>query len=245
MSTLYSNEEEHIPLSFAPYVKAEDSNRIGRHFKTKEAVVFDSWYGSKETFDFLTSRGQTWITEAKTNRVIQWEDNRLQDDWLQIKQVFKKMPKKAHKRINTDIKDTRFKWYIELETVMKNVGKAKLVFLRKKKEQQNLHSTITNNTSLTTNQTIQYYKRRWDIEVFYRDCKQHLGMGEYQVRKLDAVVRHLHLVFLSYTILKGLACNPHPFSHILKGTKTIGTICQRLKLWTLNHLIKNPKPHPT
>jgi len=28
----------------------------------------------------------------------------------------------------------------------------------------------------------EYYKKRWNIEVFYRDCKQHLGMGEYQVR---------------------------------------------------------------
>ena len=257
VSTLYSNGEEQIPLSFAPYVKAEDAEETGRHFKTKfqmgrelleksllyvepEAVVFDSWYGAKELFDFLTSRGQTWITEAKTNRLIQWED-----EWLQIKQVFKLIPKKAFKRIDTEIEDTRFKWYLELEIVMKNVGRVKLTFLRKRKNSKTFTALITNNTKLNTSQIIQYYKRRWDIEVFYRDCKQHLGMGEYQVRKLDAVVRHLHLVLLAYTILKGLACNSHLFSHILKGIKTIGTICQRLKRWTLTNLIKTPKTHPT
>ncbi len=44
--------------------------------------------------------------------------------------------------------------------------------------------------------------------MFYRDCKQHFGMGEYQTRKLAAVVKHLHLVFLVYTLLKNVWYSP-------------------------------------
>ena len=254
VSTFYSNGEESIPMSFAPYVK---SDMTERHFKTKlqlgrellekalvyvkpEAITFDSWYGAKELFDFLTARGQTWITEAKTNRVIMWED-----EWLQVKQVFKRTSKESYKRINSEVEGTRFKWYLEVETMMKNVGKVKLVFLRKRRNSKTFTALIINNTDLSTSQIIQYYKKRWDIEVFYRDCKQHLGMGECQIRKLDAVVRHLHLVFLAYTLLKGSACISTYFSHILKGIKAIGTICQRLKRWTLQQLIKTTKSLPT
>lgn len=254
VSTFYSNGEESIPLSFASYVKSDVTER---HFKTKlqmgrellekafiyvrpEVVTFDSWYGAKELFDFLMSRGQTWITEAKTNRVILWEN-----EWLQVKKVFGQIPKDRYKRIDSEVEGTRFKWYLELEITMKNVGKIKLVFLRKRKNSKTFTALITNNTNLSTSQIIQYYKKRWDIEVFYRDCKQHLGMGECQIRKLDAVVRHLHLVFLAYTLLKGIARNSTYFSPILKGIKAIGTICQRLKRWTLQQLIKTTKSLPT
>jgi len=252
VSTFYSNGEDSIPLSFEAYVKSDATDG---HFKTKlqlarellekalvyvdpEAVTFDSWFGAKELFDFLTARGQTWVTEAKINRLIQWED-----EWQQVKEVFKQIPKDEYKRIDSEVEGTRFKWHKELEVTMKNVGKVKLVFLRKRKNSKTFTALITNNTDLSTSQIIQYYKKRWDIEVFYRDCKQHLGMGECQIRKLDAVVIHLHLVFLAYTLLKGIACNSALFSHILKGTKAIGTICQRLKHWTLKQLIKSPKSH--
>lgn len=254
VSTFYTYGEESIPMSFAPYVKSDATER---HFKTKlqlgrellekafvhvkpEAVTFDSWYGAKELFDYLASRGQTWITEAKSNRVIQWED-----DWLQVRQVFGQISKDAYTRIDSEMEGKQFRWYLEVETTMKNVGKVKLIFLRKRKNSKNFTVLITNNINLSAIQVIQYYKKRWDIEVFYRDCKQHLGMGECQIRKLDAVVRHLHLVFLAYSLLKGIACNSTLLSHILKGIKAIGTICQRLKRWTLQQLIKTAKPAPT
>ena len=81
------------------------------------------------------------------------------------------------------------------------------------------------------------YKRRWDIEVYYRDCKQCLGMGEYQVRSIDVGVIHLLLVSLAYTLLKGIASG-RLFQHIFHGANSIGAMCEALKRFVAVRLFK-------
>ncbi len=146
------------------------------------------------------------------------------------------------KRINKKIGEKRFKWFYETIIVMKNVGRVKLVILRGRKNSKAFTFLVSNNTSLDGMHVLEYYKKRWSIEVFHRDCKQYLGMGEYQARKLDAVVIHLHLVFLAYTLLKNAMCNPFLCS-ILKGIQAVGSACKKLKRWVFNQLLKKSKKH--
>lgn len=248
VSTFYSNGQQKLPMHFALYFKKEYAELSEHHFKTKpqlsielikralciihpNAIAFDLWYGSKMLFDFIDAMGLTWVTEAKTNRLVHFNGV-----WIPVKKMFKQIPMRDYHKLKTKLNDSRFKWYAELEVLMKNIGRVKIVILRKRKNSKNFTALISNNLDLDAIQIIKYYKCRWDIEVFYRDCKQHLGMGEYQVRKLDAVVRHLHLVFLAYTILKGRPCKSL-YSKILAGISSIGSICERLKHWIFNQML--------
>ena len=127
---------------------------------------------------------------------------------------------------------------------MKNVGEVKLVILKERINSKKCMFLVSNDIMMDGMKIFEYYKKRWNIEVFYRDCKQHLGMGEYQVRKLDAVVIHLHLVFLAYTLLKNNCFNP-VLNTILHGIKTIGSICSRLKRWVCKQLVKIFRKNPS
>ena len=118
---------------------------------------------------------------------------------------------------------------------MKHVGKIKLVLLKTRKNSRKFKALVTNDLNCPGEDVIKYYKRRWDIEVFYRDCKQHLGMGDYQVRGLGPVVIHLQFVFLAYNLLKN-CCSPGILV-LLKGVRAIGSICKRLKAWMLELLL--------
>jgi hypothetical protein len=254
VSTFYQNQEQQVPLYFAPYVKKEVAEKNNIWFKTKiqialdllrmslvqvkpEAIVIDTWYMCKEVIDFLNSRGHILVSQAKSNRLIQ-----AGDEWISLSTYAKNLPKKVFKRINKNIGEKRFKWFYETTIVMKNVGLVKLVILRERKNSKTYTYLVSNNTDLDGMQILEYYKKRWSIEVFHRDCKQHLGMGEYQVRGLDAVVIHLHLVFLAYTLLKNAWCNPF-LNHLLNGIKAIGSICKRLKRWVFEQFTKESKKH--
>jgi SRSO17 transposase len=247
VSTFYRTSRGQLPLYFEPYVKKEVAETTDTWFRTKiqialdllrqslaqvqpAAIVFDEWYMCHELVDFINSRGFTWVSQAKTNRCIQ-----VNDEWIGLAKYAQVLPHAMFHRITAEVEVKRFKWFLETTVVMKNVGAVKLVILKQRKNSRTYTFLVSNNISLHGLQVLEYYKKRWSIEVFHRDCKQHLGLGEYQVRKLDAVVIHLHLVFFAYTLLKNAQSNPL-LNSILMGIKSVGSACQRLKRWMLERL---------
>ncbi|MHB8566717.1 MAG: hypothetical protein ACYC7D_01545 [Nitrososphaerales archaeon] len=46
------------------------------------------------------------------------------------------------------------------------------------------------------------YAYRWSIGGFHKDAKQSLGLGDYQLRKIQGVKRHVSMVFFAYIILQ-------------------------------------------
>lgn len=248
VSTFYHNTDGvHVPLYFTPYVKEEYAPGLDIWFKTKiqialdllrkslshiipEVVVFDAWYMSKELVDFIGCRGLSWVSSAKSNRLVQ-----VDDTWISVSRYAKDLSKQSFERIDKTLDEQRFKWSYETTVVMKNIGLVKLVILRQRRNSKTFTFLVSNNTDLDGLQVLEYYKKRWAIEVFYRDCKQHLGMGEYQVRRLDAVVIHLHLVVLAYTLLKNAWCSPY-LNILLNGVRAVGSVCKRLKRWVFHQL---------
>lgn len=43
---------------------------------------------------------------------------------------------------------------------------------------------------LKADKMLNIYAKRWKIETFYRDAKQELGMEDYEMRKIEGVMRH-------------------------------------------------------
>lgn len=61
---------------------------------------------------------------------------------------------------------------------------------------------ISTDVSLTTSTIIEYYLKRWDIEVSYRYHKTGLGFDEYQVESLTSIKRFWSMVFMTYSFLE-------------------------------------------
>jgi IS4 transposase len=60
---------------------------------------------------------------------------------------------------------------------------------------------VCTNLHLLAIDIIRYYAKRWKIEQMIKDLKQRLGFGDYQVRDLHALQRHVALALLSYFVL--------------------------------------------
>ena len=82
---------------------------------------------------------------------------------------------------------------------IKEVGKVAVVVVREKRKKP-IYLVCTN-LHLPAINVIQYYARRWKIEQMIKDLKQRLGLGDYQVRNLRAIQRHVAVVLLSYFAL--------------------------------------------
>ena len=56
-----------------------------------------------------------------------------------------------------------------------------------------LLSVVTNELDMEARTVIATYEKRWRIEVLFKELRNSLGLGEYQVLRRTAIERHLHL----------------------------------------------------
>ena len=79
---------------------------------------------------------------------------------------------------------------------------AKLVFVRNRNKKTDYLVLISTDTSLTEQEIIQLYGKRWDIEVFFKTSKSLLKLtGECRSISYDAMCTQTAIVFARYVFL--------------------------------------------
>ena len=82
---------------------------------------------------------------------------------------------------------------------------------------------ISTNVSLSTEQILGFYVVRWEIEVYFRDCKNKLAIDKYQIRSSKGI-KHLWVIYsLAYNIVC-MESDTYNFSagyHILRNQMCI------------------------
>ena len=61
---------------------------------------------------------------------------------------------------------------------------------------------VTNNLRLPARKVVEYYELRWQIEVFFRELKGQLGLGDYQGTEFTSYERYVTLALLGYMVLE-------------------------------------------
>ena len=94
---------------------------------------------------------------------------------------------------------------------------AKIVFVRARNSKKWL-ALLSTDVDLSDEEIVKLYKRRWDIEVFFKISKSYLQLAkEFQSRSYDALVAHTTIVFARYIMLE-LA------RRSAKDPRTLGTL---------------------
>jgi hypothetical protein len=93
---------------------------------------------------------------------------------------------------------------------------------------------ITNRTYWEVHRVLKTYRKRWTgTETFHRDGKQHLGMGECQLRDGVGQTRHMHLVVLAYSALMRQLRHDRAQEWAQIRLMTIGEACRQIFRETL------------
>ncbi|MEZ4565761.1 MAG: transposase [Desulfobacterales bacterium] len=81
-----------------------------------------------------------------------------------------------------------------------NGKSARIIFVASDKKRGWL-ALLSTNTSLAEPEIIRLYGKRWDIEVFFKMCKQHLKLvKEIQLRDFDGLIGHTSMVLARYSM---------------------------------------------
>ena len=89
-----------------------------------------------------------------------------------------------------------------LLSVNVKVGQEQKDGVRNRANRKDWLALICTDTSLSEEEIIRIYGKRWDIEVFFKTCKSFLNLGsEYHGLSYDALTAHAALVFTRYMLM--------------------------------------------
>ena len=83
----------------------------------------------------------------------------------------------------------------------RKIGLINTVYSKEKGKKREPIALVTTDLGATPKEVIERLGHRWAIELFFRSCKQDLGMGHYQGRHWEGVDQHLQLVLITHLLL--------------------------------------------
>ena len=164
----------------------------------KVTVLFDAYYLCPNVTRACGSKKYRYVGVAKKNRNF-FADGRDRD-----KRKISKYGANVLKR-DGRFQTCRGKKYRLAERVgrLSKLGRVKLVFSRRIKEKCWI-CMATNETRWGALRVLSEYLNRWPIEVLFKESKQYLGLGDYQVLRYRGIERYLHLVLIAHLLLTHL-----------------------------------------
>ena len=154
-------------------------------------VLFDSWFSSPKTITVLkTDCELDTIAMAKKSSKIKYG---YQDGKYNIKEIYKQCKKRRG----------RSKYLLSVDVTAGNEAiPAKIVCVRNKSKKKDWLAIISTDTTISEEEIIRIYGKRWDIEVFFKTCKSYLHLAK-ECRSLsyDALTAHVSVVFVRYMML--------------------------------------------
>ena len=164
------------------YNKDKDEKTKNDHFREMlantyaKAVMFDSWYASKDNLIMLDELKKLFYAGIKSNRIVFDKDGKK-----------KKIPEtKDGELIN-----------------LKGINFKVRVFHRVSKHGDGVRYFITNDLSISSyEEFIEKYSLRWKIEEFHREIKQLTGIERCQARLGIIQRNHITFCLLAWQALK-------------------------------------------
>lgn len=155
-------------------------------------VLFDSWFSSPKEIRSIKELGLDVVAMVKKSSKIHYLYNGQKKSVKDIFAHSKKRPGRSRYLLSTTV---------ELSSDEGNLS-AKLVFVRNRSKRNDYLVLISTDISLTEDEIIQLYGKRWDIEVFFKVSKSLLRLTK-ECRSLsyDAMCAHIAIVFMRYMFL--------------------------------------------
>ena len=238
VNSFYTDSDDNdFPVKTDIYVREKDCNKNKLDFKTKREIaieqidfalqaglpiglaIVDAGYEGEEFTRELLLRNLDFIIGVRVSTNVSVNRQKR----ISVGQYLERLTDTDFK---THITDKQSYFYHITKVSIRGIGAVKLIISYIDGDEENVKCYITN-LDQPDEIIIKLLIKRWIIECFHRDAKQHLGLEAYQVRKgrgmqvvALAILTAYTLVILAARILK----TP------IRALRTIGEVCRYLQL---------------
>jgi hypothetical protein len=190
--------------------------------------AFDCYFTCAENLNYLHQKGRGYVGDLKFNRKI-W----FQGKALKANELAAEIPAASRKPVWLNSKK---QWYFTKTVHLPDVSHpVRLVILwNRKNGKQAVKMVVTNRIQWEIIRILSVYRKRWTgTETFHRDGKQHLGMGDCQLRQGEGQTRHMYLVMVAHSLLMSEMQQNRVSEWAHRILTTIGEACRAITRETL------------
>lgn len=232
------------PLEFHRFKKREQCEATGEVFQDHTNLfcqlvdwvcereipgdfAFDSYFTNAPVLNHIHEKtspqgeSRAYVGDLKTNRKIE-----VQGRTMRVDEFATTIPRESRKELRR--RDDR-QWYFTCTVRLPGVRhRVRIVILwDNRQDKAPLKIFVTNRTRWEVQRILSVYRQRWTgTETFHRDGKQHLGMGDCQLRHGRGQTRHMYLVMLAYSLLMRQLHTADAKAWALTRLTTIGQACR-------------------
>lgn len=158
---------------------------------TADYVLFDSWFSNPAQITAIKANDMDAIaTINKSSRI----DYIYEGKMLNIKEIYSQNKKRRGR--------SRYLLSIDVMVGKDNPIPAKIICVRNKANRKDWLAFICTDISLSEEEIIRIYGKRWQIEVFFKTYKSMLNLiDECHSLSYDALTAHIAIVFTRYMLL--------------------------------------------
>jgi hypothetical protein len=208
-----SKKQQKARYSKKRSAKSAGKQRENEYFKTKTEMLIemiktailrgirfdylltDSWFTNFELIKFIVSRKikcHFLCMLKKGNTKYLFKDKEL--NFSEILTILKRTKMQRCKKWNC--------YFYEATVELKAIP-VKIFFCRMGRK-GSWHGLLTTNTKLSFEKAFEIYATRWTIEVFFKECKQYLGLGKCESVDFDAQIAKTTLCMLQYNLFSAV-----------------------------------------
>ena len=154
-------------------------------------VLFDTWFSSPAQLIAVKDLGMDSIAMIKKSSRVYYE---YEGRKLSINKIYGTCKKRRG----------RSKYLLSVNVMVGKDNKipAKIVCVRNKKKKKDWIAFICTDTTLSEEEIIRVYGKRWQIEIFFKTCKSYLQLiSECHSLSYDALTAHVAVVFTRYLMI--------------------------------------------
>ncbi len=174
-------------------------------------VLFDSWYTSAKLVKWIRQQGWHVIAAIKSNRKV---SGQKLTDWHHD---FKG---RSYERVSLELanKQRRTYWVRSLQGRLRGVpGEVRVLISQRGPGVRTPKYFLSTDLTLSAQEILRRYQHRWSQEVDYWYVKLQLGLGDFRLRRHEAIskwyaVVYLVLVYLYWQSYEGQGRNGKPTS---------------------------------
>lgn len=197
------------------------------------AFAFDSYFTNAPICNRIDAHSRAYVGDLKFNRKVEFRGIEMRIDAMAAQ-----IPLAARKKVTSG---NRTQWYFSKTIRIPEVRHAvRVVILWPYWNSTNPAKILTTNqTHWEVTRVLRGYGQRWTgTETLHRDGKQHLGLGDCQLRSGEGQTRHIYLVLLAHSLLMAQLRQGRVSAWANETLMTIGEACRAVLRETLSQTIR-------